>query len=199
MINHDITVLRLGHRPLRDKRISTHLLLAARAFGAKNALYTGIKDKSLEKSIEKIVTDWGGEFSIVYVDGWKKIVKSWNGKVIHLTMYGLLLQDVIKEIRIEPSPKLVVVGGAKVPSELYKAANWNVAVTGQPHSEVSALALFLHELYDGTELGINYQGARLRITPQPNGKLVETKHNYVKYLSYQMYNIDRRFNGPDDR
>ncbi|TLZ95287.1 MAG: tRNA (cytidine(56)-2'-O)-methyltransferase, partial [Methanobacteriota archaeon] len=29
-----ITVLRLGHRPARDKRVTTHVALTARAFGA---------------------------------------------------------------------------------------------------------------------------------------------------------------------
>ncbi|MEM2376537.1 MAG: tRNA (cytidine(56)-2'-O)-methyltransferase, partial [Sulfolobales archaeon] len=29
-----VFVLRLGHRPLRDKRVTTHVALTARAFGA---------------------------------------------------------------------------------------------------------------------------------------------------------------------
>jgi len=49
-----ITVLRLGHRPHRDKRASTHLMLAARAFGADNVFYSGIKDSRIEESIKKV-------------------------------------------------------------------------------------------------------------------------------------------------
>ena len=30
-----ITVLRIGHRPARDKRVTTHVALAARAFGGE--------------------------------------------------------------------------------------------------------------------------------------------------------------------
>ncbi|MGI0148094.1 MAG: tRNA (cytidine(56)-2'-O)-methyltransferase, partial [Thermoplasmata archaeon] len=33
-----VTVLRLGHRPSRDKRVTTHVALVARAFGAAGIL-----------------------------------------------------------------------------------------------------------------------------------------------------------------
>ena len=172
--DQEVVVLRLGHRPSRDKRVSTHLLLAARTFGAKRAYYTGIQDPSLEESIKKIVADWGGDFTLEYMVGWKTIFADWKGKIVHLTMYGLPYQEVVGEIRSDPSPKLIVVGGAKVPGEVYGAADWNVAVTGQPHSEVSALALFLHELYQGRELQREFQGARLTVIPQANGKKIKT-------------------------
>lgn len=174
-----IAVLRLGHRPSRDKRVSTHLLLAARAFGARKAFYTGTRDESLEESIRKIVKDWGGDFTIEHADGWKPVLGGWEGKVVHLTMYGIPVQDAVDEIRSDPSPKLVVVGGAKVPGEVYGAADWNVSVTGQPHSEVSALAIFLHELFEGTELELGFPDARLKIIPQAKGKRFERKSGQV--------------------
>ena len=170
----EVVVLRLGHRPSRDKRVSTHLLLAARTFGAKSGYYTGTQDHFLEESIRKIAADWGGDFTLEYAGGWKSVFADWKGKIVHLTMYGLPYQDVVSEIRSDPSPKLVVVGGAKVPGEVYGAADWNVAVTGQPHSEVSALALFLHELYQGSELKREFPGARLTVVPQANGKKLKT-------------------------
>jgi tRNA (cytidine56-2'-O)-methyltransferase len=174
-----VAALRLGHRPSRDKRVSTHLILAARAFGAEKAYYTGIQDDSLEESISKITLDWGGDFSLEYVSSWKAVLGNWEGKVVHLTMYGLPFQDVVGEIRSDPSPKLIVVGGAKVPGEVYGAAHWNVAVTGQPHSEVSALALFLHELYQGRELSLDFTGARLEVIPQARGKKMQTRTKRV--------------------
>ena len=72
---------------------------------------------------------------------------------------------------------LIVVGGMKVPGEVYDLADWNVAVTSQPHSEVSALAVFLHELFGGRELGAVFGDARLRIVPQTRGKSVEERLN----------------------
>ena len=80
--------------------------------------------------------------------------------------------EAISSIRNDPSDKLVVVGGPKVPGEVYGLADWNVSVTSQPHSEVSALAVFLHELFEGRELDGVFEGARMRITPQERGKRV---------------------------
>jgi tRNA (cytidine56-2'-O)-methyltransferase len=172
-MDQSVSILRLGHRPSRDKRVSTHLLLAARALGANKAYYTGEQDDALEASITKVVEDWGGDFTLEYATGWRIVLEDWIGKIVHLTMYGIPYQDAVSEIRDDPSPKLVVVGGAKVPGEVYSAAQWNVSVTGQPHSEVSALALFLHELYQGKELGLEFPGARLHTVPQAHGKKVE--------------------------
>ncbi|UCH56833.1 MAG: tRNA (cytidine(56)-2'-O)-methyltransferase [Candidatus Bathyarchaeota archaeon] len=174
-----IHVLRLGHRSSRDKRVTTHLILAARALGASSATYDGERDPSLEESVRDVVTDWGGSFSLEYTDSWRRSIAAWRdergGKVVHLTMYGIPLQDVISSIRDDPSDKLVVVGGAKVPGEAYSLADWNVSVTQQPHSEVSALAVFLHELLEGRELGRVFEGARLRVLPQEREKRVEER------------------------
>jgi tRNA (cytidine56-2'-O)-methyltransferase len=174
-----VAVLRLGHRPSRDKRVSTHLILAARAFGASKAYYTGEQDDSLEESIRKVVADWGGEFTLQHATGWKRVFDEWDGKIVHLTMYGVPFQDAVPEIRADPSPKLVVVGGAKVPGEIYGLVQWNVAVTNQPHSEVSALALFLHELYGGKELDLDFPGARLKVVPQEKGKRIQIRTKQV--------------------
>ena len=170
-----VHVLRLGHRPARDKRVTTHLMLAARAFGASGATYTGMRDLSLEESVRQVSSDWGGDFSIEHAERWKSVVGEWRGvgRIVHLTMYGLPIQDVLEEIRGVDSDMLIVVGGMKVPGEVYDIVDWNLAVTSQPHSEVSALAVFLHELYGGRELGAVFGDARLRIVPQARGKSVE--------------------------
>ncbi|HDN90942.1 MAG TPA: tRNA (cytidine(56)-2'-O)-methyltransferase, partial [Candidatus Aenigmarchaeota archaeon] len=41
-----IVVVRLSHRKKRDQRVSTHVALVARAFGAEGIFYSGEKDKS---------------------------------------------------------------------------------------------------------------------------------------------------------
>ena len=43
-----IEVLRLSHRIRRDVRLSTHVALTARAFGASKIYYSGQHDSSLE-------------------------------------------------------------------------------------------------------------------------------------------------------
>ena len=62
-----VEVLRLGHRIIRDKRISTHVALVARAFNAKKIYYTGQKDDIMENSVMKVVKNHGGTFEIEYL------------------------------------------------------------------------------------------------------------------------------------
>jgi len=58
---------------------------------------------------------------------------------------------------------------------VYREADYNVAVTSQPHSEIAALAIALHEIQRGEELKRTFQKSRLRIVPSPRGKrVVET-------------------------
>src|SRR3989338_5144217 len=97
-----LEVLRLSHRIARDKRISTHLALTARAFLADKMYYSGEKDSSLESSIEKINTKFGSAFFIAYVKEPVKLIKekkSQGYKIINLTMYGLPLKTEIAEVK----------------------------------------------------------------------------------------------------
>lgn len=166
----------MGHRPQRDKRITTHVALVARAFGANGFVLEGICDETVESTLRKVLDYWGGEIHYECGVNGKHYVEYWKmkgGEVIHLTMYGLPVDDVIGEIRSSPRPKLVVVGAEKVERYYYEAADYNVAIGNQPHSEVSALAIFLDRLYNGRELYMEYPGARWRIIPQRRGKKVE--------------------------
>ena len=171
-----VYVLRLGHRPLRDKRISTHVGLVARAFGASGIYYTNTNDLNLKKSLEKVVKTWGGPFEIHVGGDWKELVKKWKkrGIIVHLTMYGENIEDsdVIARIKQEKKDILVIVGSEKVPAEVYQLADYNVAIGNQPHSEVSALAVFLDRFFEGRELVKEFKDARLKIIPQKRGKKV---------------------------
>jgi tRNA (cytidine56-2'-O)-methyltransferase len=169
----NITVLRLGHRPQRDKRLSTHLILCARALGAEKVVYSGEEDPRLEDGIKDIVDRWGGDFNIEYEFNWRKIVKQWQGKIVHLTMYGIPVEDAAPEIRKHEEPLLVVVGGSKVPRDMYENASWNVSVTTQPHSEVSALSIFMYLLQGEAALRHDFPGGSIKITPSERGKEVE--------------------------
>jgi tRNA (cytidine56-2'-O)-methyltransferase len=48
-----------------------------------------------------------------------------------------------------------------------------VAVTGQPHSEISSLALFLDHYFSGQEFRNEFPGALIRIVPSKAGKQTE--------------------------
>ncbi|MEM2739959.1 MAG: tRNA (cytidine(56)-2'-O)-methyltransferase [Candidatus Bathyarchaeia archaeon] len=170
-----IYVLRLGHRIHRDRRITTHVGLAARAFGADGIIISGDMDRAVLNSISRVVEVWGGPFAIHYERGWRKVIEDYRRsgwRIIHLTMYGIPLPDIIDPIRMDPSDKLIVVGSEKVPGVVYKLADWNVAVTSQPHSEVSALAVFLDRLFEGREFYREFTSAMLKIIPQERGKKV---------------------------
>ena len=107
-------VLRIGHRPERDKRVTTHVALTARAFGASK-MYLSRPDSRIVKTINDVVKKFGGNFSVETVSNPKKIAKEWKGKVIHLTMFGLPFRDFIEELKVEASSILFVVGSEKVP------------------------------------------------------------------------------------
>jgi tRNA (cytidine56-2'-O)-methyltransferase len=166
-----VCVLRLGHRPFRDKRVTTHVGLAARAFGA-DGMYLAADDPGVAGTLRDVAARWGGSFFIEDGVSWKSCIRSWKekgGAVVHLTMYGLPVREVIGEIRARDEI-LVVVGAEKVPGEVYGLADYNVSVTTQPHSEVSGVAVFLDHLFDGAELDRTYPDAELKIEPSERGK-----------------------------
>jgi len=175
--NIDVSVLRLGHRLVRDERISTHIGLVSRAFGAKRLILTGADDHTAD-SIERVRDRWGGTFEVSYTKKWRDVVTNWEGIVVHLTMYGEALNDVLEKIRKDlgqqrNKPLLLVIGAEKVPREIYAMANYNVAIGSQPHSEVAALAVFLDRLFMGGELYSTFDKAKLRIKPSARAKEVE--------------------------
>lgn len=168
----NIEILRLGHRPARDKRITTHVGLTARALGAK-AMTIAEPDASIEKGIRAVVDRFGGTFRVTSGAPWRAVVKAWKaqgGQVAHLTMYGLPLDDVAPRVVADGRDLLVVVGAEKVPTELYTLADHNVAVGSQPHSEVAALALFLDRMRAGAWTQDAFPGAKMVIEPTAHGK-----------------------------
>jgi tRNA (cytidine56-2'-O)-methyltransferase len=174
MTEKDVVILRIGHRPERDQRVTTHVGLTARALGAKG-MYLAASDKGVVESIADVAGRWGGTFFCKDTVKWRSCIKEWKaggGVVVHLTMYGLNLPDVISDIRLHDKI-LVIVGAEKVPGDIYGLADYNVAVTGQPHSEISSLALFLDHLFAGRELNNEFPGAQIRIIPSKAGKQTE--------------------------
>jgi tRNA (cytidine56-2'-O)-methyltransferase len=62
-----------------------------------------------------------------------------------------------------------------VPGEIYGLADYNIAVTGQPHSEISSLAVFLDRFFQGSELCSEFPGARIRVVPAKDTKQTEER------------------------
>jgi tRNA (cytidine56-2'-O)-methyltransferase len=166
----DIWVLRLGHRPERDKRITTHVALTARAFGAKGILVS-TKDTSLEESVTDVVKRFGGNFVIRTGVQWHKELHDFKGAKVHLTMYGIPVDQARSRIP-KDRDLMIVVGAEKVPPEVYQEADLNVAVGNQPHSEVAALAILLDRLAEGKEFGLDFVGGTMKVLPCERGKNV---------------------------
>ncbi len=167
--------MRYGHRPGRDKRITTHVALVARAFGANGFILTDVVDKKIMETIRKVEERWGGKLHVEMGVDHRKYMEKWkreNGIIIHLTMYGLHIDDVIDKIRNTNRDLLIVVGAEKVPRYFYDIADYNVAIGHQPHSEVAALAVFLDRLFEGRELHLSFPNAKVIIEPCAHGKKV---------------------------
>ena len=166
-----IEVLRIGERVVRDDRATTHAALVARAFGALCIYMSGI-GSGIEESVRKVNERWGGNFTVKVTESWKKTAnarKKSGFKIVHLTMYGENVDDIISEIK-KHEDILVIIGAEKVPRDVYDISDYNVAVGNQPHSEISALAILLDRLGEG--FSGKQSGARMRIVPQKRGKLV---------------------------
>lgn len=168
----EITILRLGHRVFRDQRITTHVALTARAFGANKIIISGEKDDGIIETVEKVNQEFGGEFKAEYVKNWKTVLKKAIDEeklIVHLTMYGLDVDNVFEKIKSENKNKiLIIVGGSKVPAEIYEAAHYNVAVGNQPHSEVSAIAIILDRISKRKE----FENGKIKIIPSEKGKKI---------------------------
>lgn len=174
-----VVVLRWGHRPRRDARLTTHVALTARALGASGLILANIEDEKIKETIEKVAKNWGGPFFFEMGTPWKEAVKDWKAKggiVVHLTAYGENIQTSDMLQRIEESGKdiLVIVGSQKVPREFFSEtfSDFNVAVGNQPHSECASLAVFLDRLFEGEELKKSFENAKVRIIPQKRGKKI---------------------------
>jgi len=170
-----LRVVRVGHRYVRDYRTLTHLCLVSRALGAE-CIYLEEVEKELLDTVGEVNRTWGGGFSVEQ-GAWKKVfreAKEEGRTTVHLTMYGDPLQERVEELRKKGS-FLLAVGGPKVPGEVYRLADYNVAVTSQPHSEIAALAIAIHDIQKGEELKKVFGDYKLRIVPSARGKQVEQR------------------------
>ncbi len=179
-----IFVLRWGHRPQRDLRLTTHVALTARALGASGFILSDIEDAKIKATMERVEKNWGGQFYFEMGTPWKKAVNEWKargGIVVHLTAYGENIEasDVLQRIKALGKDVLIIVGSQKVPKEFFSEAisDFNVAIGNQPHSECASLAVFLDRFFEGKELTKTFENARLVIVPQKRGKKVIRKIN----------------------
>jgi tRNA (cytidine56-2'-O)-methyltransferase len=180
-----VVVLRWGHRPQRDTRLTTHVALTARALGALGMILSDIEDKKIKETVEEITNNWGGPFFFEMGTTWRKAVEKWKrsgGIVVHLTAYGENIEtsDVLRRIKTLGKDVLVVVGSQKVPREFFseEVSNFNVAIGNQPHSECASVAVFLDRFWEGRALAKSFENAKVAIIPRKRGKKIVEKHQF---------------------
>lgn len=169
-----IKVLRLGHRLGRDDRISTHVGLTARQWGADEIVFSGEKDDGIIESQRDIIDRWGGDVDIRYTEEWRKEIREFEGLKVHLTMYGEKIGDRMEDLRREFGEEdlLVVVGAEKVPRWVYENVDYNISVGNQPHSEIAALAVFMDRIQE-EEIKEGFEGAEIEVEPSEDRKLTK--------------------------
>ena len=168
----DIWIMRIGHRPERDKRVTTHVALSSRALGAKG-IYVDTEDPVLEENISSVVDRFGGDHTIKTGVTWQQALEGFKGKVVHLTMYGQRVDEALPKIPTDEDI-MIIVGAEKVPAEGYQRADFNVSVGNQPHSEIAALAIFLY-LYTGGKHLYEDRDGKMTVIPNERGKTVVNK------------------------
>ena len=167
-------MLRIGQRLVRDDRVTTHVALVSRAFGAERIFMTEVNPE-IRDTVRKVNRSWGGDFEVEFIEGWRPTVRARKDagcKIVHLTMYGQRIEEAQREIRREQDV-LIVVGAEKVPREIYDLADYNVGVGSQPHSEIGALAVLLDRIQDGAQFDRPFPGGQKRIIPTKDGKNVK--------------------------
>ena len=164
---------RIGQRLVRDDRVTTHVALVSRAFGAAR-IYMSEAGIDIPDTIQGVNQAWGGKFEVILTDAMGRIIrdkKADSYRIVHLSMYGENIDKVLPDIRLVDRI-LVVIGAGKVPRTVYKMADYNISVGNQPHSEIAALAVFLDRLQKGAPLYRPFPGASKRIIPTGDGKRV---------------------------
>ncbi|HMK32468.1 MAG TPA: tRNA (cytidine(56)-2'-O)-methyltransferase [Nitrosopumilaceae archaeon] len=175
-----IEVLRIGTRLVRDDRVTTHVTLVSRAFGA-STIYMYDANPEIKETISKVNKMWGGDFKVEIIENWKEVIKlkkKESFKIVHLTMYGENINTIQEEIRREEKI-LIIVGAEKVPREVYDISDYNIAIGNQPHSEISALAILLDRIFQGQHLQKKYLGGEREIIPTKKGKNVVDNTNGI--------------------
>ena len=164
-----IWIMRIGHRPERDKRVTTHVALTSRALGA-SGIFVDTSDRVLENNVRSVCERFGGDFIVETGVSWRSVVREHDATVVHLTMYGQRVDEAVPKIP-KDRDMVIFVGAEKVPPEVYQAADFNVSVGNQPHSEISALAIFL-DRYTGGDALYEDRDGKMRVIPNERGKTV---------------------------
>ncbi len=148
---------------------SLDLCLTARALGASEITFVGKKDGRLSKYINAINKKWGGRFTVQFAKSQAEALKSTSKYTkVYLTRFGEPLQN--KSYVLKTYKNLVlIVTPSDEKSNLHEMADFNISVSSQPHCSAAAVAIFLHEFYNGRELAMHFEYAKHKVVPKEHG------------------------------
>jgi tRNA (cytidine56-2'-O)-methyltransferase len=169
-IDYTISVLAIGRSPYQ---VNLDLCLTARALGASEITFIGEKDGKLQRYIANLNKKWGGRFKVQFAKSYQQALKSATKyKKVYLTRYGMPLQTKSYMLKTYKNLVLIVTLKDEVNS-IHKIADFNISVSSQPHCSSAAIAIFLHEFYNGRELAMHFENAQYKLVPKDHDLLTE--------------------------
>lgn len=160
-----ITVLSIGEK---NPRVKLNLCLTARAFGAAKIIFVGRRDANISKHISAINGTWGGIFKVDFASSVKSAVEPLTKyKSVYLTMFGLPLKQLKYTVKTYKNI-LLIVTSKEYDKQVGELADFKLSITSQPHSQAAAIAIFLHEFFDGREQAMQFQNAKVKVVPGIN-------------------------------
>lgn len=145
---------------------SLNLAETARAFGASEIAFTSASDAKLKQKISTLNSKWGGKFSVLFIKNYMEFIHSKAPyKKVLLTRYGTPISKSIYTLRTYKN-LLIIITMREAQKSVERLVDFRVSITTQPHSSVSALAVFLHMFYEGRELALHFENAKYKIARQ---------------------------------
>jgi tRNA (cytidine56-2'-O)-methyltransferase len=167
-----ISVLAIGRSPYE---VNLDLCLTARALGASEITFISKKDARLLRHMGTLNKKWGGKFRVQFAKSYQEALKSATKyKKVYLTRYGVPLQTKSYTLKTYKNLVLIVTLKDEVDA-IHKIADFNISVSSQPHCSAAAIAIFLHDFYNGRELAMHFENAEYKLVPKSNNLLTESK------------------------
>ena len=151
------------------------ICLTARALGASEIMFTRGKEARIARYMNSLEREWGGTFKVSFnIDYRKAMAEANNYMKVYLTRYGVPLNKLIYQIKTYKNIMLIVSSIKASSLSMHRIADFNASVTDQPHCSAAAIAIFLHEFYEGRELAVHFENSKYKVIPKEHGINVET-------------------------
>jgi len=147
------------------------LCLTARALGAAEITIVGKAQPRLARHIGNLNKKWGGRFKVKFAKNYKQALKDSSKYVkIYLTKYGIPLQEKRYQLKTYKNILLIITSDEYAKTDpIHNLAHFNISVSSQPHCSSAAVAIFLHEFYNGRELAMHFENAQYKVMPEERG------------------------------